>query len=158
MSSFRAQGLVIAGFPANDFKQQEPGTNQEILSFCQLNYGVTFPLFAKITVAGPHKHPLYALLIDAQPTATTFRNPAARKAQSPRHRNAARARDRVELREVPRQPQRRSGAAILARHEARCSRADRGHRNRTGQLVAVFRRGSTRAQPSVVGHLQGNFS
>ncbi len=76
---FRAQGLVIAGFPANDFKQQEPGTNQEILSFCQLNYGVTFPLFAKITVAGPHKHPLYALLIDAQPTATTSETPQREK-------------------------------------------------------------------------------
>ena len=66
---YRDQGLAIAGFPANDFKAQEPGTNQEIQSFCKLNYGVTFPLFSKITVVGPEKHPLYAALIAAQPQA-----------------------------------------------------------------------------------------
>ena len=60
-------GLVIAGFPANDFKGQEPGTNDEIQSFCTLNYGVKFPLFGKITVTGAEKHPLYAALIAAQP-------------------------------------------------------------------------------------------
>ena len=49
---FRGQGLVIAGFPANDFKSQEPGSNDEIQSFCTLNYGVKFPLFGKITVVG----------------------------------------------------------------------------------------------------------
>ncbi len=68
---FRGQGLVIAGFPANDFKAQEPGSNEEIQSFCKLNYGVTFPLFGKITVVGPEKHPLYQALIAAQPTATS---------------------------------------------------------------------------------------
>jgi len=66
---FRGQGLVITGFPANDFKSQEPGTNEEIQSFCKLNYGVTFPLFSKITVVGAAKHPLYATLIAAQPKA-----------------------------------------------------------------------------------------
>jgi glutathione peroxidase len=66
---FRGQGLVITGFPANDFKSQEPGTNEEIQSFCKLNYGVTFPLFSKITVVGAEKHPLYAALIAAQPKA-----------------------------------------------------------------------------------------
>jgi glutathione peroxidase len=68
---YRGQGLVITGFPANDFKQQEPGTNDEIQSFCKLNYGVSFPLFSKITVLGPEKHPLYKALIAAQPTATS---------------------------------------------------------------------------------------
>ncbi len=68
---FRGQGLVIAGFPANDFKAQEPGSNEEIQSFCKLNYGVTFPLFSKITVVGPEKHPLYQALIAARPTATS---------------------------------------------------------------------------------------
>lgn len=68
---YRGQGLVIAGFPANDFKQQEPGTNEEIQSFCKLNYGVSFPLFSKITVVGPEKHPLYKALIAAQPKATS---------------------------------------------------------------------------------------
>lgn len=68
---YRGQGLVIAGFPANDFKQQEPGTNQEIESFCKTNYGVSFPLFSKITVVGPEKHPLYQELIAAQPKAAS---------------------------------------------------------------------------------------
>jgi glutathione peroxidase len=67
--AYKAKGLVIAGFPANDFKAQEPGTNEEIQSFCTLNYGVTFPLFDKITVVGEHKHPLYAALIAAKPAA-----------------------------------------------------------------------------------------
>jgi glutathione peroxidase len=69
---FRGQGLVIAGFPANDFKVQEPGTNEDIQSFCKLNYGVTFPLFSKITVVGAGKHPLYQALIAAQPKATSL--------------------------------------------------------------------------------------
>lgn len=69
---YRGQGLVIAGFPANDFKSQEPGTNDEIQSFCSLNYGVQFPLFDKITVVGENKHPLYAALIEAQPTAISL--------------------------------------------------------------------------------------
>jgi glutathione peroxidase len=68
---FRGQGLVITGFPANDFKAQEPGTNEEIQSFCKLNYGVSFPLFSKITVVGAEKHPLYQALIAAQPKATS---------------------------------------------------------------------------------------
>jgi glutathione peroxidase len=69
---YKGQGLVIAGFPANDFKAQEPGTNEEIQSFCSLNYGVQFPLFDKITVVGDHKHPLYAALIAAQPKAVSL--------------------------------------------------------------------------------------
>jgi glutathione peroxidase len=69
---YRGQGLVIAGFPANDFKQQEPGTNDEIQSFCSLNYDVQFPLFSKITVLGPEKHPLYSALTTAQPKAISL--------------------------------------------------------------------------------------
>lgn len=56
------KGLVILGFPSNDFMKQEPGTNEEIASFCSLNYGVTFPMFEKIHVKGPNQHPLYAFL------------------------------------------------------------------------------------------------
>lgn len=55
-------GLVVLGFPANDFLGQEPGTNDEIQQFCTLNYGVTFPVFAKISVKGKDMHPLYAFL------------------------------------------------------------------------------------------------
>ena len=65
----RAQGLEILGFPANDFKGQEPGTDAEIQQFCTLNYDVHFPLFSKISVVGPDRHPLYAALTRAQPAA-----------------------------------------------------------------------------------------
>ena len=68
---YRDRGLVIAGFPANDFKGQEPGSNEEIASFCSSNFGVDFPLFEKITVVGEAKHPLYKELIAAQPKATS---------------------------------------------------------------------------------------
>jgi glutathione peroxidase len=60
---FKDQGLVILGFPANNFLWQEPGTNQEIKQFCLINYGVSFPMFAKISVAGKDIHPLYQFLV-----------------------------------------------------------------------------------------------
>src|SRR5690606_36983678 len=50
--SYAAQGLVILGFPSNEFGGQDPGTNEEIASFCQINYGVTFPMMSKIRVNG----------------------------------------------------------------------------------------------------------
>lgn len=68
---YKGQGLVVAGFPANDFKSQEPGTNDEIQTFCTANFGVKFPLFSKITVVGAEKHPLYAALIAAQAKAVS---------------------------------------------------------------------------------------
>lgn len=57
--TFRDKGLVVVGVPSNDFGAQEPGTAQEIASFCQVNYGVTFPLTAKTVVKGEGAHPLY---------------------------------------------------------------------------------------------------
>lgn len=68
---YKGHGLVVTGFPANDFKSQEPGTEEEIQTFCTTNFGVKFPLFSKITVVGANKHPLYAALIAAQPTAVS---------------------------------------------------------------------------------------
>ena len=68
---YKGQGLVVAGFPANDFKAQEPGTNEEIQTFCTTNFGVKFPMFEKVTVVGPEKHPLYKALIAAQPKAVS---------------------------------------------------------------------------------------
>ena len=56
------KGLIVLGFPSNDFLRQEPGTNEEILSFCKMNYGVTFPMFGKISVKGKNQHPLYVYL------------------------------------------------------------------------------------------------
>lgn len=66
----RDAGFEVLGFPANDFGAQEPGTHEEIAAFCSLNYGVTFPLFAKADVTGPGKQPLYAALTQAQPAKT----------------------------------------------------------------------------------------
>lgn len=63
------KGLVVAGFPANDFGAQEPGSNEEIATFCTTNFGVDFPMFEKIVVTGPDKHPLYAALTSAKPDA-----------------------------------------------------------------------------------------
>ena len=56
---YKAQGFEILGFPANNFMGQEPGTNEEIGEFCELNYGVNFPLFSKISVKGEGIDPLY---------------------------------------------------------------------------------------------------
>lgn len=60
------QGFVILGFPANDFLGQEPGSNEEIKQFCSLNYGVTFPMFAKISVKGKKIDPLYRFLTEEE--------------------------------------------------------------------------------------------
>lgn len=60
-------GLEILGFPANNFKEQEPGTDADIASFCQLTYDVTFPVFSKISVKGADAHPLYRLLTATRP-------------------------------------------------------------------------------------------
>ena len=63
---YKDRGLVILGFPANNFMGQEPGTNEEIKSFCSLKYNVTFPMFSKISVKGDDIHPLYKYLTDKQ--------------------------------------------------------------------------------------------
>jgi glutathione peroxidase len=60
--TYKAQGFVIAGFPANNFGAQEPGTDAEIQTFCKSKYSVTFPMFSKISVAGSDKAPLYRFL------------------------------------------------------------------------------------------------
>jgi glutathione peroxidase len=65
----QAEGLEILGFPSNDFKGQEPGTEDEIAAFCSTTYDVTFPMFSKVTVVGEQKSPLYAALTAAQPAA-----------------------------------------------------------------------------------------
>lgn len=68
---YSGRGFAVLGFPANDFGQQEPGTNSDIAQFCTTNFGVKFPMFEKITVVGSDKHPLYSSLIAAQPKPTT---------------------------------------------------------------------------------------
>jgi glutathione peroxidase len=61
-NQYKDQNLVIVGFPANNFGSQEPGSNAQIASFCQKNYGVTFPMMAKISVKGNDMHPVYQFL------------------------------------------------------------------------------------------------
>ncbi len=60
--TYKNQGLVILGFPCNQFGNQEPGNAEEIEEFCQLNYGVSFPMFAKIEVNGKNTHPIFKYL------------------------------------------------------------------------------------------------
>jgi glutathione peroxidase len=62
--SYKGKGLVVLGFPSNDFGGQEPGSNQEIATFCQQNYGVTFPVFSKGPVSGEGKQPLFKYLTE----------------------------------------------------------------------------------------------
>lgn len=64
---YHDRGFEILGFPCNQFGNQEPGTEEEIQAFCQVNYGVTFPMFSKIDVNGPDTHPLYVYLKEQEP-------------------------------------------------------------------------------------------
>ncbi|TCP07606.1 glutathione peroxidase [Caldimonas thermodepolymerans] len=63
----RDRGLVVLGFPCNQFGHQDPGSEAEIASFCALNYGVSFPMMSKVEVNGPNAHPLYRWLTEAAP-------------------------------------------------------------------------------------------
>ena len=65
--TYKDRGLMILGFPCNQFGGQEPGSEEQIMNFCRLNYGVTFPMFAKIEVNGKNTHPLYVHLKKEQP-------------------------------------------------------------------------------------------
>lgn len=60
--TYKDQGFVVLGFPCNQFANQDPGTNEEIHDFCQINYGVSFDMFEKIDVNGAHEHPLFKFL------------------------------------------------------------------------------------------------
>ena len=64
---YKDQGLVVLGFPCNQFGSQEPGSEAEIQNFCRVNFGVTFPMFSKINVNGEETHPLYQYLKSEQP-------------------------------------------------------------------------------------------
>ena len=99
------EGLVVLGFPCNQFGSQEPGTEEEIGEFCQVNYGVSFPMFAKVDVNGEDAHPLFTL------------------AQG-REERPARRQDQVELHQVPRRPRRPGHQALRPDHRAE------GHRRR----------------------------
>ncbi len=68
---YKERGLVVLGFPSNDFLWQEPGTNGEIADFCKRKYGVTFPLFSKVSVRGSDSEPLYRFLTDKEANPST---------------------------------------------------------------------------------------
>ena len=63
---YRDQGFAVVGFPCNQFGGQEPGSSEEIATFCATNYGVSFPMFEKIDVNGEERHPIYAHLVDVE--------------------------------------------------------------------------------------------
>lgn len=65
--TYAERGLVVLGFPCDQFGHQEPGSEEEISNFCRLTYGVSFPMFAKIEVNGKNAHPLYELLKSERP-------------------------------------------------------------------------------------------
>jgi glutathione peroxidase len=66
---YKDRGLVVLGFPCNQFAEQDPGSNEEILSYCQMNYGVSFPMFDKIDVNGKEAHPLFEYIKKEAPGA-----------------------------------------------------------------------------------------
>ena len=68
---YKDQGLVVLGFPANNFGEQEPGTNEEIKKFCSTRYHVSFPMFSKVSVVGSDKTPLYQFLTDKKANPST---------------------------------------------------------------------------------------
>lgn len=64
---YKEKGFIILGFPCNQFADQEPGTNDEVNTFCMINYGVSFPMFQKVEVRGDHAHPLFTYLASSKP-------------------------------------------------------------------------------------------
>ena len=113
------RGLTVVGVPCNQFMGQEPGTADEIQTFCSTTYGVTFPLLAKTDVNGADRHPLYAELT---------------KAPDDERRGG---RHPVELREVPARTGRRGGQPVPAAHRARRARGDRRHRGRPAAIARM---------------------
>lgn len=77
--TYRDKGFTILGFPANDFGAQEPGTNEEIKTFCTTKFDVQFPMFQKIAVKGDTQHPLYGYLTKAKPEAQGDKDSGLRK-------------------------------------------------------------------------------
>jgi glutathione peroxidase-family protein len=130
--SYRGSGLVVLGFPANDFAGQEPGTDEEIGQFCRSVYGVDFPMFAKIAVGGADRHPLYAALIAAQPEALQKGQQASIEA---RRRWRGSGRHSLELREVSGRPRRLRGCPLRAGYRARGRGHPERHRSRARRLM-----------------------
>ncbi len=146
---YRDRGLVVAGFPANDFAQQEPGSNGEIQEFCRADFGVEFPLFEKITVVGDRKHPLYRVLTEAQPTAestSALGRAFSRTTEKVREDAQSGARDPLELREVSGEQTGHGREAVCTGYPARRSGAVACRRGSASGTVSTAPRGSGRAR------------
>ena len=111
---YRDKGLVVIGFPSNQFGAQDPGANDEIASFCQINYGVSFPMMGKVEVNGAEAHPLWKWL--------TAEAPGLLGTQD----------DQVELHQVPGRPRRQGDQALRAQRLAGID--PRRHRSRARGL------------------------
>ena len=129
---YRDQKFSVLGFPANDFAGQEPGSNEEIQEFCSSTYGVDFPLYSKIPVTGPDKHPLYAHLTAAEPNAENRESMEEMLRGYDMEPTAPGG--TVELREVPHRPQWQRGRSLRARYGTRCSQSGGGDRSRNRQV------------------------
>ena len=115
---FENRGFAVLGFPANEFLAQEPGTNAEIADFCRTSYDVTFPMFSKIKVSGPDRHPLYTELVRAEPKAQGAAADFRKKSRRSRHRCESRTGSAVELREIHRRTRRCRDRTLCAEHRA----------------------------------------
>lgn len=82
---YKEKGFEVLGFPANEFAGQEPGSNSEIQEFCQMRFGVNFPMFGKIVVKGENQHPLYKYLTEKRPEARA--NPESKLMQILKEKN-----------------------------------------------------------------------
>ena len=116
---YKDKGFAVLGFPSNQFGQQEPGTESEIAEFCEMNYGVTFPMFSKIDVNGDAAHPLYQVPDEHQ------EGPARQRG------------DQVELHQVPGRQARQRRRALCADDEA--GGTGEGRRESVGRLTETRR-------------------
>ena len=115
------RGFAVLGFPCNQFGAQEPGSSDEIATFCSTTYGVTFPMYEKVDVNGDDRHAIYDELTKT----------ADGEGYDRRHP--------MELREVPGRAERRDRGSLLADRHSRGARARRGHRGRAAELnVSAF--------------------
>lgn len=124
---FAAEGFSVLGFPCNQFLGQEPGSEEEIKTFCSTTYGVTFPLFSKIDVNGEHRAPLYQKLIAAAPKAVAPEGSGFYERMASKRPGAAVCgRHSVELRKIPHRSPGQRHSALLAGYDAGRSAAGGG--------------------------------
>lgn len=107
---YSSKGFTVLGFPCNQFFRQEPGSAEDIQTFCSVNYGVTFPMFAKLDVKGANQHPLYAILSDfpTTPARRAMSRGTLRSSSSTRMGRSSGDSDRRSFQKTPRSSRRSS--------------------------------------------------